>query len=225
MTGLAESLAETSDDDFYANRRREMVEALQPRIVDQRVLRAMQHVPRHLFVPEDRRRSAYADRPLSIGYGQTISQPFMVALALQAAELNGEEVVLDVGAGSGYQAALLAELARRVVAVERLRELVVRSRSTLRLMRAFDVEIIHGDGRLGHPPRAPYDAIIVAAATETTPQPLIEQLKPGGRLVLPLGSPAHQVLTRIRKSRAGNLESERLVRCTYVPFVGTEEVS
>src|SRR5207237_7020460 len=149
-------------------------------VEDERVLRAMERVPRELFVPEELRPRAYDDAALPIGYGQTISQPYMVARICEALALRGEERVLDVGTGSGYQAAVLAELAAEVVTIERLPELADRARASLELAGYGDVEVRVGDGTLGVPDRAPFTAIAVAAAAPELPQSLYEQLEPPG---------------------------------------------
>lgn len=155
-------------------------------IDDERVLDAMARVPRELFVPPAARDLAYDDAALQLPHGQTISQPFIVAALLQALALDGDECVLDVGTGSGYQAALLRTLAAEVVSVERIPELAVQARLNLADAGFTDVEVLVGDGSLGIPGRAPFDAIAVAAAATTVPRPLVEQLAPGGRMVLPV---------------------------------------
>lgn len=201
--------------------RREMV-ARQIRdrgIRDERVLEAMQAVPRHLFVPDAHLRSAYADEPLPIGEGQTISQPFMVAAMAEALSLTGGEIVLEVGAGSGYQAAVLSQLAREVIAVETQLTLAVSARNRLRTLGYANVRIEVGDGSAGWPSVAPYDAILVAAAAPAVPQPLIDQLAEGGRLVIPVGSPQQQELLRIVK-REGGTSDQSLRACRFVPLLG-----
>lgn len=206
------------DDAFYAARRRDMVEELSREIRDRRVLDAMARVPRQYFVPKRIRRAAYENRALPIGEGQTISQPLMVAIMLQAAELRGDERVLDVGAGSGYQAALLSELAREVYAIEILPSLVDRARSILQRVGATNVTLVQGDGSKGYTPGAPYDAILVAAAAEAIPGPLVEQLADGGRLLIPVGGPFGQTLVRVSK-HDGRLEREQLEMCAFVPLI------
>lgn len=155
-------------------------------ITDERVLGAMRRVPRELFVPPESRAHAYDDAALALSHGQTISQPFIVALIAQALQLVGDERVLDVGTGSGYQAAVLAELAREVVGIERVPELAERARANLRAA-GYDVEVIAGDGSRGVPGRAPFGGIAVAASADELPGALVEQLEPGANLVLPIG--------------------------------------
>jgi protein-L-isoaspartate(D-aspartate) O-methyltransferase len=188
-------------------------------IRDDRVLSAMRSAPRHLFVPETVRHAAYSDQPLPIGWRQTISQPLMVALLLQALELRGDENVLDVGTGSGYQAALLARLARRVVSVEIVPELAYLASGALERLRVRNVAVVVGDGGLGAPEAAPFDAIVVAAASPRVPPPLVSQLADGGRLVVPVGTGKWQSLVRIRR-RAGELSEEQLGACAFVRLRG-----
>jgi protein-L-isoaspartate(D-aspartate) O-methyltransferase len=190
-------------------------------IRDPRVLAAFARVPRELFVPPESRRQAYADRALPIGSGQTISQPFMVAAIVAALELDGDERVLDVGTGSGYQAAILAELAREVVTIERVPELAERARSTLAAAGYGRVEVHVGDGTLGVPGRAPYEGIAVAAASPRIPEALYEQLTPGGRLVVPIGTRSEQWLEVVVRGEHGP-ERVRTVPCRFVPLVGAE---
>jgi protein-L-isoaspartate(D-aspartate) O-methyltransferase len=190
-------------------------------IRDERVLAAMARVPRELFVPETVRAYAYEDGALPIGHGQTISQPFMVATICELLELRGDERVLDVGSGSGYQAAVLAELAREVVTVERIPELAARAGDALAAAGYGRVEVLVGDGSLGAPDRAPFDAIAVAAAAPAVPETLYGQLALGGRLVLPLGSRGGQDLVRVVRTEAGPVEEASLA-CRFVPLVGAE---
>ena len=188
---------------------------------DPRVLAAFARVPRELFVPEEVRRHAYADRALPIGSGQTISQPFMVAAIVSALELEGDERVLDVGTGSGYQAAVLAELAREVVTIERIPELAERARRTLTEAGYGRVEVHVGDGTLGVPERAPFDGIAVAAAAPEVPEALYAQLAPGGRIVVPVGSRHDQWLEVVVRGEHGP-ETRRTVPCRFVPLLGSE---
>ena len=189
-------------------------------VEDDRVLDAMADVPRHLFVDEDLRRSAYANRPLSIGEGQTISQPYMVAFSSAELGLTGSEKVLEIGTGSGYQAAVLSRLAAEVHTVERRETLASRARLRLEAL-GFDNVVCHqGDGTLGLPEEAPFDAILVTAAGPSFPQPLVEQLAPGGRLVIPIGSPEGQVLRRLTQRPGGEPTVENLADVRYVQLLG-----
>jgi protein-L-isoaspartate(D-aspartate) O-methyltransferase len=190
-------------------------------ISDERVLAAMGRVPRELFVPESVRRLAYEDGALPIGYGQTISQPYIVATICSLLELSGDERVLDVGTGSGYQAAVLAELAAEVVTIERVPELAERARAALAEPGYGQVEVIVGDGSLGVPERAPFDGIAVAAAAPTIPPALYAQLADGGRLVIPRGSRWGQELVVVVRTDVGPVERAS-VPCRFVPLVGVE---
>jgi protein-L-isoaspartate(D-aspartate) O-methyltransferase len=208
-------------EERYDRLRQQMVaEQLQSRgIRDQRVLEAMRIISRHLFVPENFRAQAYEDMPLPIGYQQTISQPYIVALMLEALELTGTERVLEIGTGSGYQAALLGWLAKYVYTVEIIPELAQSARA---MLTAYEnVEVLVANGSIGWKAGAPYDAIIVAAASPTVPQSLIEQLQEGGRLVLPVGELCSQELLRMRKQE-GKVVTENLGGCAFVPLVGEE---
>ncbi len=194
-------------------------------IRDERVLRAMERVPRELFVPEELRDRAYDDAALPIGSGQTISQPAMVALICELLALRGDERVLDVGTGSGYQAAVLAELAREVHTVERLPELAERARAALEAAGYEERIVVHvGDGTLGDPEHAPFAAIAVAAAAPDVPSALYGQLEPNGRLVLPVGS-RHDQLLELVVREADKPRVIRSVPCRFVPLVGREGFS
>jgi protein-L-isoaspartate(D-aspartate) O-methyltransferase len=206
--------------DFDEMRRAMVAEQIRERgIRSPRVLDAMQRVPRHEFVPEDLVALAYADQPLPIGERQTISQPYMVAAMTEALELRGTESVLEVGAGSGYQCAILSLLARQVVSVEWHEALAQAARQRLRRLGYSNIQIFAGDGTLGWPQAAPFDAIIVTAAAPAIPPPLVEQLAEGGRLVIPVGGPDQQDLLRVRK-RGGRTAQESLHLCRFVPLVG-----
>jgi protein-L-isoaspartate(D-aspartate) O-methyltransferase len=178
----------------------------------------MRSVPRHEFVPASVRGAAYDDRPLPIGYDQTISQPYIVALMSESLDLEGEESVLEVGTGSGYQAAVLGELAQRVYTIEIIPELGERARADLERLGYDNVSVRVGDGYRGWPDAAPFDAIMVTASPEHVPEPLLKQLKPGGRLVLPVGA-YRQVLLRITRGEHG-FESDTLAAVRFVPMTG-----
>lgn len=193
-------------------------------VEDERVLAAMERVPRELFLPEDERDRAYDDAALPIGSGQTMSQPYMVAKMSELLSLDGAERVLDVGTGSGYHAAVLAELADEVVTIERIPELAARAREALAAAGYRNVDVRIGDGTLGVPDRAPYDAIAVAAAAPTLPESLYDQLKIGGRMVVPVGGRSNQRLELIVKSPEGPAVI-RSVPCRFVPLVGEEGFS
>jgi protein-L-isoaspartate(D-aspartate) O-methyltransferase len=182
-------------------------------ITDERVLEAMRRVPRELFVPPESRHRAYDDAALALSHGQTISQPFIVALIAQSLGLDGDERVLDVGTGSGYQAAVLAELAREVVGIERVPVLAEQARANLRAA-GYDVDVVVGDGSQGLPERAPFDGIAVAASADRLPEPLVEQLAPGGTLVLPLG----EYLVAVSRALDG-LRTRVLSPARFVPLV------
>jgi protein-L-isoaspartate(D-aspartate) O-methyltransferase len=210
-------------EDEQARLRRAMV-ATQLRgrdVVDERVLRAMGVVPRELFVPEADRRRAYDDAALPIAEGQTISQPYMVARICEALQLRGRERVLDVGTGSGYQAAVLAELAAEVHTIERIPALAEQARARLAAAGYERVQVHQGDGTLGLPEQAPFDAIAVAAAAPGFPQTLYEQLKPRGRVVVPVGSARGQRLEVAVRSPEGPAIVHS-VPCRFVPLVGAE---
>jgi len=191
-------------------------------IRDERVLEAFARVPREAFVPRRFRLLAYEDGPLRIGCGQTISQPYVVALSLEAMALRGAEKVLDVGTGSGYQAALLSYLAREVYTIEVYLKLFTRARLTIEAHHQSPVYSRHGDGSLGWPEAAPFDAIVVGARAPKLPESLLAQLAVGGRLVIPIGGESAQVLCQIVKEPGGGARKRVLERVMYVPLVGEE---
>jgi protein-L-isoaspartate(D-aspartate) O-methyltransferase len=191
-------------------------------IRDPRVLEAMSRVPRHLFVSQDRWADAYADHPVLIGEQQTTSQPYIIAAMLQAAEIRPRDRVLEIGGGSGYQTALLAELAAQVFAVERYPQLAESARRVLNRLGYTNATVITADGSLGLPGHAPHDVIIVAAAAPRIPPALVEQLAPGGRLVLPVGDSQTQVLQLVRKHANDALTVSLLEGCRFVPLIGQQ---
>jgi len=188
-------------------------------IRDRRVLEVMRTVPRHLFVPPEQRHLAYVDAPLPIGERQTISQPYIVALMTELLELQGSEVVLEIGTGSGYQAAILSRLAKKVYTLERIGALAERARKTLEQLGYDNVEVIQTDGSAGYPEHAPYQAIIVTAAAPRVPSPLEEQLDIGGRLVIPVGGRMGQILERWRRTEEG-MTREKMAPVAFVPLIG-----
>ena len=203
----------------FAAARTALVEGLRQEIRDERVLEAMRRVPREKFVPEQYQRYAYDDRPLPIGQGQTISQPLMVAIMTEILRLTGREKVLEVGTGSGYQAAILAELAREVVTVERMAELAESAAQRLRELGYRNVSVRVNEKGLGWPEGAPYDAIIVTAGAPQVPQSLVDQLKVGGRMVIPVGGRRVQQLLRVVRQPQG-ISMTRHGQCRFVPLVG-----
>ncbi len=205
---------------FDELRRRMIAQHLRARgIQDERVLAAFANVPRDLFVPEALQAQAYADHPLPIGSGQMISQPYIVALMTELLELQGHERVLEIGTGSGYQTAMLAQLALEVYSVERLPELAALAAERLQALGYRNAHVRYADGSFGWPEQAPFDGIIVTAAVPKVPEPLIAQLAEGGRLVLPIGTQAAQTLVQARK-RHGALQPREVAACVFVPLLG-----
>jgi protein-L-isoaspartate(D-aspartate) O-methyltransferase len=188
-------------------------------IKDAKLIAAMKKIPRHLFVEEALQNQAYSDHPLPIGEKQTISQPYMVALMTEALLLSGKEKVLEIGTGSGYQTAILAELSEKVFSIERIRSLAIRARKLLYELGYFNVEIKIFDGTFGWVEERPFDAIIVTAGSPDIPQPLIDQLAMGGRLVIPVGDAFVQDLFRVTKAEEG-IKKEDLGGCRFVKLIG-----
>ena len=205
--------------DFKTMRERMVETQIKARgVKEPRVLTAMLKVERHLFIPKDLQPTAYSDQPLPIGEGQTISQPYIVALMTELLELKGEENVLEVGTGSGYQAAVLAELAKEVYTIEIVEKLANSAEKLLLQLGYKNIQVKAGDGYLGWPEAAPFDAIIVTCAPDHIPKPLVDQLKEGGRMVIPVGEYT-QELKKIVK-RAGKLETTNAIPVIFVPMTG-----
>jgi len=214
--------AETQTDSYLAQRRSMVESQLRARgIRDNRVLAAMFHVPRHEFVSEEDRAQVYEDHTIPIGEGQTLSQPYIVAVMLERLALDPSDAVLEVGTGSGYQTALLSELTRQVYSVERHASLARTAQATLARLGYTNVEVLLGDGSHGLPERAPFDAIVVSAASPQIPPPLFEQLGEGGRMIIPVGPPHAQELQLVRK-QADQLVVTNLEGCRFVPLIGDE---
>jgi len=188
-------------------------------IHDKRILRAMEEIPRHVFIPPPYDRSAYDDNPLPIGDGQTISQPYIVALMTELLHPMPSDTVLEIGAGSGYQAAVLSRLVQRVITIERIAKVAGLARKNLQSLGIENVSVIEGDGTLGYPPGAPYQGIIVTAATPEVPRPLLEQLADGGTLVAPVGGRDVQDLITIRK-KGQSINREHHGGVRFVPLIG-----
>lgn len=207
--------------DFSRARERMVKTQLVPRgIKDQRVLSAMKKVPRHLFIGEALWREAYNDHPLPIGHKQTISQPYIVALMTEALELTGDENVLEIGTGSGYQAAILAELSHKLYTIERIRPLMVTARSILARLGYTNILFKAFDGTLGWDQYAPYDAIMVTAGAPNIPEPLLEQLAIGGRLVIPVGTRFSQEMIKVTKRKKDLYARKELGGCRFVDLLG-----
>lgn len=209
-----------SEEGFSRQREKMVEQQLKGRSIrDPRVIEAMLSVPRHRFVPSHERYRAYEDRPLPVAAGQTISQPYIVAYMLQALSLSGDEKVLEIGTGSGYQAALLGTLAAQVHSIERHEVLASEATETLRDLDIQNVHIHHADGTNGWTADAPYDAIIVAASAPIVPQPLLDQLADGGRLILPVGMDLGQFL-QLWKRNGDKVDYDELVPVAFVPLIG-----
>jgi protein-L-isoaspartate(D-aspartate) O-methyltransferase len=208
----------------FATERFSMVESQlrQRGIRDERLLAAMSKVPRHEFVSQQNWNEAYADHPIPIAEKQTTSQPYMIAAMVQAAEIKSGDRVLEIGAGSGYQTAVLAELASQVFAVERYASLTETAQKTLERLGYRNAKIVTGDGSLGLPEAAPFDAIIVSAAAPSIPQALVDQLALGGRLLIPIGEADQQVLQLVQRNADGGTSVRTLEGCRFVPLIGEQ---
>lgn len=224
LVGLWAGLFEALGGDDWAEQRQRLVkeQIIGQGIKDERVILAMLKVPRHEFVPPEYRAKAYTDNPLPIGHGQTISQPYIVALMSEVVALKGDEKVLEVGTGSGYQAAILAELAMEVYSVEIDSSLAHQARKALDELHYHNIWIRVGDGYLGWKEKAPFDAIVVTAAPDHVPEPLLEQLKVGGRMVIPIKKNDYQQLMLITRNREG-IEEEVIAEVKFVPMKGVAE--
>lgn len=211
---------QTSDDDFRKLREKMVEQQIKARgVKDKAVLDAMLKVPRHLFVPKNRISDAYNDGPLPIGYGQTISQPFIVAYMTEVINPTKCKKVLEIGTGSGYQAAVLAEIVDSVYTIEIITELYRESKERLSKLGYKNVKVKNGDGYYGWKEFAPFDAIVVTAAAEFVPPPLIEQLNEGGRMVIPIGSPLYTQMLVLIEKKDGKMYSKNLMPVRFVPFV------
>lgn len=210
-------------DSFDAQRASMVEHQLRSRgISDERLLLVMGKVPRQEFLPPAKQQEAYLDQPVAIGEQQTTSQPYMIAAMLQAAQVGAHDRVLEIGAGSGYQTAILAELAERAIAVERLERLAVSAQATLHRLGYQNVEIVVADGSLGWAPAAPYNVIVVSAASPSVPPALIDQLAPGGRLIIPVGKAKEQMLQLVLKQQDRTISTRALEGCRFVPMIGEQ---
>lgn len=209
------------ENDFDQMRRKMVLDQLSGRdIKDKLVLSVFEKVPRHKFVDPKFYKDAYSDFPLAIGNGQTISQPYMVALMAQALDIKKSDRVLEIGAGSGYQTAILAELADQVFSIERVKDLTEKARLVLEEMGYKDILLKTGDGTMGWEEFAPFDKIVISASAESVPGPLIKQLKSPGRLVMPRGSKSSQMLLLLEKTAKGDVAEKNICACTFVPLIG-----
>lgn len=214
------TLENSNHSQLYQSQRGRMVGLLRARgIKDERVIAAMERIPRHLFVPEALIGKAYGDHALPIGHSQTISQPYMVARMTELLEATAESTVLEVGAGSGYQTAILSALAGRVFAIERIADLARTAQANIRRLGCYNATVKWFDGTIGWSEHAPFDAVLVAAGSPGVPEPLIEQLAIGGRLVMPVGDASQQTLVRVIKTEAGAIREEHGA-CAFVKLIG-----
>jgi protein-L-isoaspartate(D-aspartate) O-methyltransferase len=213
---------EKEEEEEFEKLRKLLVEGLEFFVLDKKVLRAMLRVPRHRFVPEYEQRAAYTDRPLEIGYGQTISAPYMVAIMCEILELSEGHRILEIGAGSGYNAAVMAELVGKkghIYTVERIEPLADFARKNLKKTGYNNVTVLLENGSMGYPGYAPYDRIVVTCAAPNIPETLLEQLKPGGILVIPVGSYS-QELIRVKKDSNGSIHKKKKGGVVFVPMIG-----
>jgi protein-L-isoaspartate(D-aspartate) O-methyltransferase len=213
-------------EENYARERKRMVDQqiMARGVKNKKVLDAMNSVPRHMFVPEGYRRGSYFDQPLSIGLGQTISQPYIVALMTEMLDVDNDDIVLEIGTGSGYQAAVLSTIVKELYTIEIIEELGLQASERLKSLGYDNVKVKISDGRLGWPEKAPFDAIIVTAAAEEIPDPLIKQLKPGGRMVIPVNNSSYsQDLLIVEKDEAGNIVTKKTIPVRFVPLVKGEK--
>jgi len=210
------------EEQYQAERQRMVQEQIKQRgITTSTLLQTMSEIPRHLFIPRKSHRWAYSDGAMRIGKGQTISQPYIVALMTDLLKLQGDEVILEIGTGSGYQAAVLAKLAKKVHTIERHPELSARAQATIESLGIENVEFHLGDGTLGLPEHAPFDAIMVTAAAPSVPQSLLDQLADGGRMALPVGKRYSQVL-QVWERHGGKFDHETVTAVAFVPLLGEE---
>lgn len=208
-------------DNSQASREKMVRDQVQRRgVIDPRVLDAMSVVPRHLFVPTHYRDMAYQDRPLPIGHDQTISQPYIVALMTEQLHLTPEDIVLEIGTGSGYQAGILSRLVKQVYTIERFQPLAQMAKRVLKELSYDNVCVLCQDGSLGLKEHAPFDAILIGAASPKVPEPLIDQLRIGGRIIVPIGGSGHQILQRMTKGLNGLMETDELIPVVFVPLRG-----
>lgn len=206
--------------DTFTQQRNQLVDTYITRSThDSRVIEAMRAVPRHLFVPKTQWEYAYLDEALSIGYGQTISQPSLVAMMTEALELDKEHIVLEIGTGSGYQAAILSLLARRVITIERIEELATKARERLKRLGYKNVEVVTGDGKHGYEESAPYDAVLVTAGATHIPQTLVDQLKVGGPIVIPLGRSLQELKLQVGYKTGNSIRFHMKGAVSFVPLV------
>ena len=211
---------QVSGSGLYQSQRSRMIDLLRTRgIQDARVLKAMSEIPRHLFVPEALASKAYGDHALPIGDMQTISQPYMVARMTELAEVDKDSTVLEIGAGSGYQTAVLSAVAGRVFSIERISDLARSAQKNIRQLGCYNATVKWFDGTIGWSDHAPYDAILVAAGSPEVPEPLVAQLAVGGRLVIPIGNAEHQTLVRVIKTEKGVVR-ENHEACVFVKLIG-----